>query len=489
MNPSLFVVDNPSRWSFEVPGVEVVAARKYLTDPQYSTLRNVRVFNLCRSYRYQSAGYYVSLLAEARRHKPLPRIATIQDLKSLSLLRTVSGDLEELIEKSLAHLQGDKFVLSIYFARNTARHYDRLSRALYNLFPAPLLRAFFERTEDGWTLQNISPISTSEIPEDHRPLVADLAKEYFKTRISAPTRKTMRYDMAILVDKSDPTPPSDEKAIQKFQKAAEALSISTEIIDKDDYGSLAEYDALFIRQTTAVNDHTYRFARRAQAEGMVVIDDPESIVRCANKVFLAELLERNKILTPKTFIVHRDNVVETIKKTGLPCILKQPDSSFSLGVVKVNTLEEFNHQIHHLLEKSELVIAQEFLPTEFDWRIGIIDGRPLYACKYFMARKHWQIYNHAKSGQERFGRSETLPVEMAPQRVVRTALRAADLIGEGLYGVDIKVIDGNAYVIEVNDNPSIESGIEDDMLRENLYERIMEVFFKRLEQMREGRPE
>ena len=35
-----------------------------------------------------------------------------------------------------------------------------------------------------------------------------------------------------------------------------------------------------------------------------------------------------------------------------------------------------------ILEKSELLIAQEFLPTTFDWRIGICDGQPLYACKY-----------------------------------------------------------------------------------------------------------
>src|SRR5690606_22279768 len=104
MRNYLFVVDNPARWPFEIPEVELVAARKYLTDPKYSNMRNVKVFNLCRSYRYQSAGYYVSLLAEARRHRPLPSIATIQDLKSLSILRVVSGDLDEVMQKSLAHL-------------------------------------------------------------------------------------------------------------------------------------------------------------------------------------------------------------------------------------------------------------------------------------------------------------------------------------------------------------------------------------------------
>ncbi len=487
MSQILFVVDNPARWSFELPKVEVVAARKYLTDPQYSNLRNVKVFNLCRSYRYQSAGYYVSLLAEARRHKPLPRIATIQDMKSLSLLRVVSSDLDELVQKALAHLHSDKFALSIYFNRCTVKKYDHLARHLFNLFPAPLLRALFVRNEEGWTLQNISSIPTNEIPEEERATIKEMARDYFENRVSLPTRKAMRFDMAILVDKADPTPPSDAKAIQKFQKAAESLSISTEIISKDDYGTLAEYDALFIRTTTRVNDHTYRFARRADAEGLVVIDDPESIVRCANKVFLTELMVRNRIPTPKTLIVHKDNHKEVLKQLEMPCILKQPDSSFSLGVIKVDDEKSYLEEMEILLDKSELVIAQEFIPTPFDWRIGIIDQKPLYACKYYMARKHWQIYNHKKEGEERYGRASTLPIEMAPARVVKTALRAANLIGKGFYGVDIKVVKNTHYVIEVNDNPSIESGVEDDMLKDALYERVMEVFLQRLEARRISR--
>ncbi len=86
------------------------------------------------------------------------------------------------------------------------------------------------------------------------------------------------------------------------------MGLSTELIEKDDFGRLAEFDALFIRETTSVNHHTYRFARRAMAEGLVVVDDPDSILKCTNKVFLAELLERHKIATPRTLIVHRDNL-------------------------------------------------------------------------------------------------------------------------------------------------------------------------------------
>ena len=83
----LIVVDQPKQWPLSVPNAEVVAARDYLTDPRFVGLRRAKVFNLCRSYGYQTVGYYVSLLAEARGHKPLPSVTTVQDMKESSLLR------------------------------------------------------------------------------------------------------------------------------------------------------------------------------------------------------------------------------------------------------------------------------------------------------------------------------------------------------------------------------------------------------------------
>jgi len=95
----------------------------------------------------------------------------------------------------------------------------------------------------------------------------------------------------------------------------------------------------------------------------VVIDDPESILKCNNKVYLAEFLGRHHLPAPRTLIVHKGNVGEIIPALGLPCVLKQPDSSFSMGVVKAETEAELYARVSALLDKSELVIAQEWLPT------------------------------------------------------------------------------------------------------------------------------
>lgn len=487
---TLIVVDDPEDWPLALPGVELVPARAYLTDPEYTNRRGTRVYNLCRSYRYQSLGYYVSLLAEARGHRPLPNVTTVQDLKSQAILRVASEELDELIQKSLAHIQAKEFTLSIYFGRNLAKRYDRLCQHLFNLFQAPFLRSFFvyNGKSGKWTLAGLGPVAASGIPEDHRPFVVEVAQEYFRRRRRQGGRRALsRYDLAILSDPKETEPPSDEKALQKFVRAAESVGLNVEFLQKEDFGRLAEFDALFIRETTSVNHHTYRFARKAAAEGLVVVDDPESILKCTNKVFLAELLERNRILTPKTLVVHRGNRDAVAREMGLPCILKQPDSSFSRGVVKMDGEPDLKEAVGRLLERSELVIAQEFLPTPFDWRVGVFDRQPLYACKYFMARRHWQVFRRESDGLKADeGKVETLPVEHIPTSVMRAALKAANLIGDGLYGVDLKQVGGKAYVIEVNDNPNIETGVEDQVLKEEIYLRIMRVFLRRIEQRKAG---
>ncbi len=83
-------------------------------------------------------------------------------------------------------------------------------------------------------------------------------------------------------------------------------------------------------------------------------------------------------------------------------------------------------------------------------------------------------------------RAVLLPIELAPRNVVRTALKAANLIGNGLYGVDLKQTGRDIYIIEVNDNPNIDAGFEDSILREELYRRILEVFLERIEDRKAG---
>ncbi len=341
------MTSNPDDWPFEIPGVDKIDAWSYLTSPEASDTggsRSTRVFNLCRSYRYQSLGYYVSLLAEARGHKPLPGVITVQDLKTRSVSRLIPDEMDELIQQSLASLTSDEFTLSVYFGHNVAKRYERLALHLFNLFPVPLMKFGFTKRDDRWQIRKIAAVSGAEVPESHREFVAESATRYFSGRASSlKSPRRTRFDMAILEnpDEKD-NAPSDPAALNKLVKAAREQGVYAEIITRDDSGRLLEFDSLFIRETTSINHHTYRFARRAASEGLVVIDDPVSICRCTNKVFLAEMLTRHKVDIPLSIVVHRDNAHQIGERLRFPCVLKKPDSSFSIGVVKTYCRSRIN---------------------------------------------------------------------------------------------------------------------------------------------------
>ena len=68
------------------------------------------------------------------------------------------------------------------------------------------------------------------------------------------------------------------------------------------------------------------------------------------------------------------------------------------------------------------------------------------------------------------------------------AVEAARAIGDGLYGVDLKQFGKLVKVIEVNDNPNIDVGVEDLVLKATLYKRVMEHFLKRLDVQTRTKP-
>ncbi|MGW8162038.1 MAG: RimK-like ATPgrasp N-terminal domain-containing protein, partial [Desulfobulbales bacterium] len=191
----LIVVNDPADWPLNIDGVELVAARAYLTQPEFAALRSAKVFNLCRYYRYQSTGYYVSLLAAARGHKPLPDITTIQDFKSQTIIKIASENLDDIIQRSLAKIKSKDFVLSIYFGHNVAKRYEMLSQELFKLFQSPFLRGVFVYHDKGsrWLLQSLRPIPTSEIPQEHLDFVMESARQFFKSRRKKIKKPAFRY--------------------------------------------------------------------------------------------------------------------------------------------------------------------------------------------------------------------------------------------------------------------------------------------------------
>lgn len=475
---TIVVVDQNVDLSAE--NLSIISFEQYLADYPKIGEPKTRIINLCNTSQYLSRGYYCSLLAEARQHRVLPSVSTINELRSLS------EELDKAAHRaqSLAAPAGcDSASLLVFFGWIDEPEHRKWARRVFERFPSPILKVEVSRV-DSEIRTSVERIGIDQLNEAEK--IQFLERLDLFTRDvwrSQALQKRHRWDLAILVNPDEASPPSDAEAIKRFVKAGEKLGIHAELVTPKMAGHINQYDALFIRETTAIDHHTYRMARSAERDGLVVIDDASSILRCCNKVFLHDAFSYNKILAPKTKVISQADT-ETLdmleSEFSYPAVLKLPEGAFSVGVYKVENREQLESKLKEILKNSALALVQEYLPTDFDWRIGVLNGRAIYACRYYMARNHWQIYNHsAKRFQS--GGFDTLPTFETPKAVLDTAIRACKIIGNGLYGVDIKARDNKVYVIEVNDNPSIDHKVEDAYLGNELYMLIMQEFARRLE--------
>jgi glutathione synthase/RimK-type ligase-like ATP-grasp enzyme len=413
-------------------------------------------------------------------------VRTLNDLSQRALYRLQINYMPALLTKKPPPGEGDaELQVLSFFGTTVDPQYSELARKLFELFPCPVLEISL-RYDKGWKIDMLKIRSHRVLDDENETVFAkaldDFSHSIWRKKLS---RKQFRFDLAILVDPEEKLPPSDKTALKRFITAGKNLGIDCELITQRDYLRLPEYDGLFIRTTTSINHYTYRFAKRAEVEGMVVIDDPTSILRCTNKIYLADLFRANKVPAPKTILLYKGKPrqVEHLEtELDYPMVLKIPDGSFSVGVEKAANRQELQNVVERLFKKSTLLLAQEYLYTDFDWRIGVLNNEPIYACRYYMVRNHWQIYQHgAKTSSGNF---DTLPTYEAPKAVLDAAMKATRPIGNGLYGVDVKEKDGVGYVIEVNDNPSIESGVEDRVLGNKLYKIIMAELLRKMEARR-----
>jgi len=489
MARTLLVVDNLSDWNPYYPSDQVITFETYLATEQGDSEQRVRIINLCSSYTYLSDGYYCSLLAEARSHHVIPSVKVLNDLGKNALYRLQMEDLSQALARaSKGHGKQGDFKLLSCFGSTPDPVFQELARLLFERFPCPILEVTLHYGRQ-WEIIDLNAISHRTLDDSMQTVFAE-ALDKFSKKVwrKSRARKAARYDLAILVNPEEKLPPSNRGALKKFIKIGRELGIDVELITQQHYGRLPEFDGLFIRETTAIDHHTYRFSKKAEAEGLIVIDDPTSMLRCTNKVYLADLFRNHRVPSPKTWILHNGNALHLDKleqEAGFPVIIKIPDGSFSRGIVKVNNREELELKVAELFQQSALLLAQEFLYTDFDWRIGVFNNKALYACRYYMVKNHWQIYRHG-AGQTDSGNSETLPTFEVPKAVLDAALKATQPIGNGLYGVDVKEKNGKGYVIEVNDNPSIDSGVEDQYLGDELYRLIMSEFLRRMENRSKG---
>lgn len=482
----VILVDQPKDFPNAETPHKVITTSDYLARPRLFDMGRPKLLNLSRSYAYQSKGYYASLLAEARGHRVAPTVETMLELRESKLYEHALPELEDELNRCArrAEFQPDgELKLLVCFGIARDARFESFGRLLFDWFRCPALEVVVD--VDRWLsinrirMRNVTRLANGEASFFREALHHHTKRDWRDPK----ARNVAKYDLAILYDPNEKMPPTSAASIKHFARIAEKMSVDIEPITRKQLAELAEYDGLFIRETTSIDNHTYRFARRAWQEGMPVIDDPISMIRCTNKVFLMELLGSNQVPTPPTvMLADESDLTRAMDELGLPLVVKIPDGSFSRGVHKVSTREEFKRIADELFEETDLLLAQKFLPTEFDWRVGVLSGEPLFVCQYRMARGHWQIVKHRADGSAHEGGHRTFDLDQAPREVIDLAVRAAKPIGDGLYGVDLKQTENGIVVMEVNDNPNLEHGIEDAVGKDDVWMRVLRWFIDRFEQ-------
>ncbi len=255
-------------------------------------------------------------------------------------------------------------------------------------------------------------------------------------------------------------------ALTNFRIAAGKLGHDCDFLFRSEIMSIPRYDGLLIRALTDPLNTSYVAARLAQVSGLRVIDEPDSIVVCCDKVNMYQHLMRADVPMPDTCFLTDDQVTaeqahELFETYGTPLVLKAPNSSFSAYVEKVHDAANFVKVGKRFLRRADRLVVQQYLPSAFDWRVTILDGKVLFVVKYVMAEGAWRIHDKDEEGRDSLCSVVAVTPSQVDPKLVAVALQAGAAIGRSLYGVDIKEFDDGFMVIEVNDNPNIDAGNED----------------------------
>ena len=335
----------------------MMTSRDYVLQPKLLSGSRPKIINLARNYNYQTDGYYASLLAEARGHRVVPTVETMLDLYDRELPEDTISVLEELLNKDVGRNGGGGQAperLVVCFGETQDERFRKFGRQLFDWYRAPVLVVTTSANGQPGKckIKRIKLTSFTRLEDNELRFFVDSLTTYTGRVWKNPKARTIpKWSIAVLHDPGEQLAPSSVESLQHWARLAEKDGVEIEPITRKDIDRLAEFDALMIRETTSITNHTYRFARRAWAEGMPVIDDPVSMMRCTNKVYLWERLIGAGLPAPETIIIQdKTNLQEVADRLKFPVVVKIPDGSFSRGIKKAEHMDELRQVVEAFLE-------------------------------------------------------------------------------------------------------------------------------------------
>ena len=238
------IVEEPGDWPCHAD--YLLTARTYLQHGLPTTGGRPRIINLCRSLEHLGAGYYCSLLAQARGHHCLPGLQAISRLQP----QQPPAKLWRKLQGWLAQQSEDRIRVRAIFGQCEQSELAGLARYYYGLSQLPLQELTLKRGRHGWSVRQQESLSPLALSPSEKALMVQHAQALVGTGDEEQTAP--RYQLAILVDPNDGRASSDALALERFIKAAAAQGIQAEILPPSAIERLPEFDTLWLRAETAV---------------------------------------------------------------------------------------------------------------------------------------------------------------------------------------------------------------------------------------------
>lgn len=217
---------------------------------------------------------------------------------------------------------------------------------------------------------------------------------------------------------------------------------------------LQNFDAVIPRIGASVTFYGTAVLRQFEMMNVLPLNESVAITRSRDKLRSMQLLARKGIGLPVTGFAHDPDDINDLIKTvgGAPLVIKLLEGTQGIGVVLAETQKAAESVIQAFMGLKANIMVQEYI-TEAggsDIRCFVVGGKVVAAMKRQGPEGEFRSNLHR-------GGSATL-ARLTPEER-STAVRAANIMGLDVCGVDLLRSNHGAVVMEVNSSPGLE-GIE-----------------------------
>ncbi len=217
---------------------------------------------------------------------------------------------------------------------------------------------------------------------------------------------------------------------------------------------LTGFDAVIPRIGASITFYGTAVVRQFEMMGVFSVNESVAISRARDKLRSLQLLARRGIGLPVTGYAHSpDDVQDLIEMVGgAPLVIKLLEGTQGIGVVLAETRKAAESVIEAFMGLKANILVQEFIKEArgMDIRCFVVGG------KVIAAMKRQAQEGEFRSNLHRGGTAAQIKITPEERS---TAVRAAQVMGLNVAGVDILRSNHGPVVMEVNSSPGLE-GIE-----------------------------